>query len=115
MTLRLPILCLALLACTGCFNVDVYAPHGQEVMLVSAGKELPVKRQYRTWFVVWGATRLDDTMPAEIVAREQFTEARFVVEDNIPDALHGILYTILLPIGLVPQTIIVQASRAPGK
>ena len=114
MKIRVLLVAALLPACAGCFTVSLYAPHGADVTLVSSNAAEPVERRWRTWFVAWGATPLDDTMPAEIIAREKLTHVRVTVEDNIPDALHGILYTFLIPIGLVTQTIVIQGDREPA-
>lgn len=99
----------------GCFNVSVMAPHGQEVYLVSSDESTEVRRQWRTWYVVWGMTPLDNTMPAEIIQREHLSEVRVIVEDNLPDAFHGFLYNVWIPIGLTVQTVIIEGNRVPVK
>jgi hypothetical protein len=53
-------------------------------------------------------------MPDEYIQREQLTEVRVIVEDNFPDALHSILYNVIIPFGLVPQTVVLQGSRQPA-
>lgn len=98
---------------SGCFTVDVAAPYGTDITLVSSASPTTVRREYRTWFVAWGLTHLDNTMPDLVLDRERITEARIIVEDNVPDALHGILYNILIPIGLVTQTVIIEGNRTP--
>jgi hypothetical protein len=113
MKLRMAGLLLAFPALSGCFNIDLVAPHGADVTLISSKEPVTVRREYRTWFVVWGMTPLDNTMPELTIEREKLTEVRVVTEDNIPDALHGILYNVLIPIGLVTQTVIVEGNRAP--
>ena len=100
---------------TGCFNVSVMAPPGQEVYLVASEQPTAVRRQWRTWYVAWGMSPVDDTMPAEIIQREHLSEVRVIVEDNIPDAFHGFLYNVVMPIGLVNQTIIIEGNRVPAK
>ena len=97
----------------GCFNVKVMAPHGQEVYLVSSTEPAKVERRWRTWYVAWGMTPLDNTMPAEIIQREHLSEVRVIVEDTLPDAAHSFLYNFVTPIGLVPQTIVIQGNRPP--
>jgi hypothetical protein len=113
MTRRRLLLLPALLLLGGCFSTELYAPHGADVYLMSATTPTTVQRQWRTWFVVYGAARLDNTMPAETIAREHLTELRVIVEDNIPDAFIGLLYSILVPIGILPQTLVVSGNRAP--
>ncbi len=98
---------------SGCAHVDVVAPHGQSVYLAPAAAPLPVERRWRTWFLVWGYSPLDNTMPAEYMQREQLSEVRVTVEDNALDALHSILYNVYFSSGLIPQTIILQGSRIP--
>jgi hypothetical protein len=102
-----------LLGVTGCAHVDVVAPHGPAVYLASSQDTMPVERRWRTWFLAWGLTPFDHTMPAEYIQREQLTEVRVIVEDNIPDALHSILYSVIIPFGVVPQTVVLQGNRLP--
>ena len=103
-----------LLGVTGCAHVDVVAPHGPAVYLVSSSAPMPVERRWRTWFLAWGITPIDNTMPDEYIQREQLTEVRVIVEDNFPDALHSILYNVIIPFGLVPQTVVLQGNRQPA-
>jgi len=104
---------LVLLSCTGCFGVDLYAPHGHDVYLISRDKPVKVRRTWRTWFVVWGLVHLDNTMPDSVIARERLTDVRVITVDTVPDALIGLLYSFLLPIGLANQTITIEGNRAP--
>ena len=106
---------LLIVLATGCFNVSVMAPPGQEVYLVSSEEPTAVRRQWRTWYVAWGLTPLDNTMPAEIIQREHLNEVRVIVEDNIPDAFHGFLYNVWIPIGLTVQTVIIEGNRVPAQ
>src|SRR5204863_2147572 len=103
---------LVLLSCTGCFSVDLYAPHGPDVYLISSEKPVKVKRTWRTWFVVWGLVHLDNTMPDSVIAREQLTDVRVITVDTVPDAFIGFLYNVLIPIGLANQTITIEGNRA---
>jgi len=54
------------LGATGCAHVDVVAPHGPAVYLVSSSAPMPVERRWRTWFLAWGITPFDNTMPPNI-------------------------------------------------
>jgi hypothetical protein len=100
------------LCCSGCFRVDLYAPYGTNVTLISSEKPTKVERRWRTWFVAWGISPLDNTTADLQISREKLTEVRVITEDNIPDALHGFLYVVLIPIGLTNQTIVVQGNRS---
>ena len=102
------------LGLTGCAHVDVVAPHGPSVYLSSNSAPMSVERRWRTWFLAWGISPFDNTMPVEYIQREQLTEVRVIVEDNVPDAFHSILYNVIFPFGLVPQTVVLQGNRSPA-
>lgn len=102
---------LALALFAGCTHVQVAAPYGQRVRLMSASEKASVRRQYHAWFVLWGAVRLSGKDPVDVIRDETLCEARVRVEDNIPDAGLGFVYNFVQPIGLVPQTIIVEGNR----
>jgi hypothetical protein len=105
-------LAMMLLSCAGCFQVDMYAPHGMNVYLISSDAPVKVRRTWRTWYVIWGVAHVDDTMPDTIIAREKLTEVRVVTIDTVPDAFIGLLYNVLIPIGLANQSYIVEGNRA---
>jgi hypothetical protein len=107
-------LALMLLSCGGCFQVDMYAPHGMNVYLMSSDTPAKVQRTWRTWYVIWGMAHLDNTMPDTIIAREKLTEVRVITIDTVPDAFIGLLYNVLIPIGLANQSYIVEGNRAPN-
>jgi hypothetical protein len=98
---------------TGCFTVPTYAPYGEPIRIMAPDEPAQVRRVYRTWFMFGGLVPLDNTMPAEIIAREKLTSVRVIVEDNIQDAGSAVLATILLPLFILPQTVIVEGNREP--
>jgi hypothetical protein len=104
-------LSIVLLPPAGCYRIDMYAPHGMDVTLASSKQPLEVQRHWRTWFVVWGVTPLDNNMPDTQIAREQLTEVRVITTDTVPDALLGVLYNVLIPIGLANQSIVIEGNR----
>jgi len=104
--------CLSLLA-SGCFTIPTYAPYGEHVRLLAPDEPAEVRRVYRTWFILGGLIPLDNTMPAEIIAREKLVEARIIVEDTVQDAGVAVVTTILLPLFILPQTIVVEGNRTP--
>ena len=104
--------CVALLT-AGCFTIQTYAPYGEHVRLLAPGEPAEVRRVYRTWFMLGGLIPLDDTQPAEIIAREKLTAVRVIVEDNIEDAGVAVFATILIPLFILPQTIVIEGNRAP--
>jgi hypothetical protein len=108
------IACLsASLLAAGCFTIPTYAPHGQSVKILPPDKPAEVRREYRTWFILGGLFPLDNTMPAEIIAREKLTEARVIVQDTVGDAGIAAALTFILPILILPQTVVVEGNRAP--
>ena len=108
------ILTVLAFAVIGCAHVSVVAPPGQTVYLASSVDKTQVQRRWHSWYLTWGLTPFNNAMPAEYIQREQLTEVRIIVEDNIPDALNAILYNVVMPFGLVPQTIIMQGNRPPS-
>jgi hypothetical protein len=106
------ILASLLLSCAGCFQIDLYSPHGMNVYLISSKEPVKVQRYRRTWYMVWGLTPLDDVMPDTLIEREKLTEVRVITIDTLHDAFHGFLYNILIPIGLANQSYIVEGNRA---
>lgn len=112
---RLPVIAAMLgLICTGCVNVKVVAPPGQDVYLVAPEKPFESQRQWRTWYVLYGMMPVDNTMPTDIMQRERYTEVQVVVKDTVLDAFIAIFYNVFAPIGLVPQTVVIQGNRAPA-
>ena len=108
---------LALLLCgTGCYTVDVYAPRGMDVTLLPASAPVESVHRWRTWFAAWGLVPMDETMPTEMIERDRRAEVRIVVVDTIPDALIGILYNVIFPIGMGVQSMEIQGRNyAPRK
>jgi hypothetical protein len=97
---------------TGCTHVTVASPHDRRVRLLGADEVTQVRRQYRAWYAIWGLVRVSGKDPVDVIRDEGLCEARVRVEDNVPDAFIGVMYTIVEPIGIIPQTIIVQGNRA---
>ena len=112
--MRAALACVSLALLTACTHVTIAAPHDRNVRLMPAGEPAKVRRQYRAWFAVWGLFRVSGKDPVDVIRDEGLCEARVRVEDNIPDAFIGVLYTIVEPIGIIPQSIIVEGNRAAG-
>jgi len=104
----LPLLALVLCACS---HVTASAPWNREVRLLSRDEASAVRRQYRAWFALWGLVRLSGKDPADVIRDEGLCAARVRVEDNVPDAFIGVIYTMAEPIGIIPQTVIVEGNR----
>ena len=108
--MRAGVLALAF-AALACAHVPTFAPHDREVRLMSGGERAAVSRPYRAWFALWGLVRLSGKEPADVIRDEGLCAARVRVEDNVPDAFIGAIYTVIEPIGIVPQTIVVEGNR----
>ena len=99
---------------TACTHVTVAAPFARDTRLLRADEAVGVRRQYRAWYAIWGLVRLSGKDPADVVRDEGLCAVRVRVEDNVPDAGIGVLYTLIEPVGIIPQTIVVEGSRGPG-
>jgi hypothetical protein len=113
MTKSKAVVLLGLLA-TGCFRIEVYAPHGPPVKLLARDAAVSVTRENRTWYAILGVVPIDNTQPAEFMRREGLREVRVAVTDTVPDMFIGLFYNILVPIFLVNQSYVVEGNRAPG-
>ena len=102
------LLCFA----TACTHVTVASPWDRHVRLMSRDEPTQVRRQYRAWYAIWGVVRVSGKDPADVIRDEGLCEVRVRVEDNVPDAFIGVMYTIIEPIGIIPQSIIVEGNRA---
>jgi hypothetical protein len=102
---------LAALLLAGCTHVVAASPYGHEVHLLGRDDATSVRRQWRAWFALWGIVRLAGKDPADVVRDEALCEVRVRIEDNVPDAIIGLIYTMAEPIGIVPQTVIVEGNR----
>jgi hypothetical protein len=106
---------LFLLLClvqAGCFRVEMYAPEGPPVRLLSRDEKAEALRVRRTWYSVLGVVPIDNVMPGQIMAMERFEEVRVRVTDTIPDALYGIFNTAIFQVGVLAQTYEVLGNRA---
>ena len=106
------ILILLMLSLSGCFSVPLEAPYGQNVKLLPAGTPVEVTIRYQKWYAIWGIFPLTmSDYPAEVIAREGLVEARIYTEDSIEDALAGFVYVMLIPAGILPQSIVIEGNR----
>ena len=112
---RVALLLLAGIATAGCFRVEVYAPSGPPVRLLSRDEKTDVKKVRRTWYSILGAVRMDNVMPAHITHFEGFDEVRIRVTDTVPDAFIGLANTVMLQVGILAQTYEVLGNRAEGR
>ena len=106
------LLILLTLSLTACFSVPLDAPYGQDVMLLPAGTPVEVTKRYQKWYAIWGIFPLTmSDSPAEVIARENLSEVRIYTEDTIEDAFSGFVYVMLIPAGILPQSIVIEGNR----
>lgn len=106
------LLILLALSLTACFSVPLDAPYGQDVKLLPAGTPVEVTKRYQKWYAIWGIFPLTmSDYPAEVIAREDLSEVRIYTEDTVEDALSGFVYVMLMPTGILPQTIVIEGNR----
>ncbi|WP_428355828.1 hypothetical protein [Methyloprofundus sp.] len=106
------ILVLLTLSLSACFSVPLEAPYGQDVKLLPAGTPVEVTKRYQKWYAIWGIFPLTmSDYPAEVIAREDLAEARIYTEDTIEDAFSGFVYVMLIPAGILPQSIVIEGNR----
>ena len=110
------VLILLALSLSACFSVPLDAPYGKDVKLLPAGTPVEVTKRYQKWYAIWGIFPLtmSDT-PAEVIAREDLSEVRVYTEDTIEDALSGFFYVLLMPAGILPQSIVIEGNRRKSK
>ena len=103
---------LLTLSLTACFSVPLDAPYGKDVKLLPAGTPVEVTKRYQKWYAIWGIFPLTmSDYPAEVIAREDLSEVRIYTEDTVEDALSGFVYIILMPTGILPQSIVIEGNR----
>ncbi|NOR80225.1 MAG: hypothetical protein GQ529_05235 [Methyloprofundus sp.] len=106
------LLVFLMLSLTACFSVPLDAPYGQDVKLLPAGAPVEVTKRYQKWYAIWGIFPLTmSDYPAEVIAREGLSEVRVYTEDTIEDAFSGFFYVMLMPTGILPQTIVIEGNR----
>lgn len=106
------LLIVLMLSLTACFTVPIEAPYGQDVTILPAGTPVEVTRKYQKWYAIWGIFPLTmSDYPAEVIAREGLVEVRVYTEDTAEDAFSGFVYIMLIPAGILPQTIVIEGNR----
>jgi len=102
---------LGLAVSAACSHVEVSAPNARSVRVMAADDPAAVRREYRAWFAIWGLVRVSGKDPADVIRDENLCAARVRIEDNVPDAGISVVYTVIEPVGLIAQTIIVEGIR----
>jgi hypothetical protein len=93
---------------TGCFKTQLSVPHGQHVELLSLDAPVTVTREYKNWYVLWGAVPIFETTPAEVVEEEKLRQVRVKTTDTFVDA---VIAFFLGELSILPQTVTVEGNR----
>lgn len=101
------ILLLSTMLLTGCFNTELVAPDKADVKVMSSTTPAGYHKQYRNWYLLWGALPLYVTQPEELIEKNHLVEARVQTKDTVID---GFLSYFLSQISLLPQTVVVEGN-----
>ncbi len=91
----------------GCFTTELVAPDEKQVNVLSANDTVNYRKEYRNWYILWGAVPLYTTQPEELIIENNLTESRVQTEDTITD---GIISFFSLSLTILPQTVIVEGN-----
>jgi len=109
-------LVLLMLSLNACFSVPLEAPYGHDVKILPQGTPVEFTQRVQKWYSIWGIFPLTvSDYPSEIIAREGLVEVRIYTEDSLEDAFSGFVYVMLIPAGILPQTIVIEGNRRSSK
>lgn len=104
---NLSLVLLSVLLLTGCFNTELVAPENANVTVMSSDKPARFHKQYRNWYLLWGALPIYVTQPEELIEKHRLVEARVQTKDTVLD---GIISYFSSQISLVPQTVVIEGN-----
>ncbi|TAK59723.1 hypothetical protein [Methylobacter sp.] len=106
---KLNVIVLVVLVLAGCFNTELIAPDNAKIQVLSSEKPVAYQKQYRNWYLLWGAFPLYVTQPEELIKENNLVEVRVQTKDTVMDA---IISFFSAQISLLPQTVIVEGNYA---
>jgi hypothetical protein len=106
---KLSIIVLFVLPLAGCFNTELIAPSNAKVQVISNEKPVAYHKQYRNWYLLYGAFPLYVTQPDDIIKEKNLVEVRVQTKDTVMD---GIISFFSAQISLLPQTVVVEGNPA---
>ena len=92
---------------TGCLNTDLVAPENNKVRVLGANEAVRYHKQYRNWYILYGAVPLYTVQPEELIAEQKLTEVRVQTEDTIMD---GVITFFTSALTILPQTVVVEGN-----
>ncbi|MFA5924844.1 MAG: hypothetical protein WC856_26770 [Methylococcaceae bacterium] len=106
---KLSVIVLFVLPLAGCFNTELIAPDNAKVQVISSEKPVAYQKQYRNWYLLWGAFPLYVTQPEDLIKENNLVEVRVQTKDTVMD---GIISFFSAQISLLPQTVVVEGNYA---
>jgi hypothetical protein len=108
---KLSVIVLFVLPLAGCFNTELIAPYNYnaKVQVIPSEKPVAYKKQYRNWYLLWGAFPLYVTQPEDLIKENNLVEVRVQTKDTVMD---GIISFFSAQISLLPQTVVVEGNYA---
>ena len=93
---------------TACFNTNLIAPENQKVRVLAANEAVKYHKEYRNWYILYGAVPIYAVQPEELIAKQKLIEVRVQTEDTITD---GIISFFTVGLTILPQTVVVEGNR----
>lgn len=100
------------LCLSSCFQTELNAPEGKEVRIISHEDPVTFTDEYKNFYILGGLIPVWTTQPEEIIEKENLVEVRVRTRDTISDSVITLL-SMLLPILIFPQHVIVEGNRTP--
>ena len=101
------IILLSSVMLTGCLNTNLVAPENNKVRVLGAKEAVRYHKEYRNWYLLYGAVPLYTVQPEELIAEQNLTEVRVQTEDTVMD---GIISFFTSAITILPQTVVVEGN-----
>ena len=92
---------------TGCLNTNLVAPESNTVRVLGANEAVKYRKEYRNWYILYGAVPLYTVQPEELIAEQKLTEVRVQTEDTVMD---GIISFFSSALTILPQTVVVEGN-----
>ena len=98
---------LSFVMLTGCLNTNLVAPENNKVRVLGANEAVRYHKEYRNWYLLYGAVPLYTVQPEELIAEQNLTEVRVQTEDTVMD---GIISFFSSALTILPQTVVVEGN-----
>lgn len=92
---------------TACFNTNLVAPDNHNVRVLADNEAVKYRKEYRNWYILYGAVSLYSVQPEELIEQQKLTEVRVQTEDTVTD---GIISFFTVALTILPQTVVVEGN-----